>query len=311
MTVVAAQAPAGTRRRWSARARDDAIIGYLFLGPWILGFLIWTIYPMIYSFYLSFTKYNILTPPKFIGLDNFKFMFSEEVFWQALKVTTINAVVSVPLGVIAGYTIALILNQNVKGLSIWRVIYYMPAIVPTLATAYLFSWLFNKDIGLINGLLRQIGIVGPGWFSSRFWVLPTFWIMSLWGAGGGMILYLAALQGVPTELYEAAMLDGANAWQKFIHVTIPMTSPVILFTTLMGIIGSFQVFTGSYIITGGGPADASLFYVLYLYNNAWQQAKMGYGAALAWVLFVIIMTLTLITLRVSGRLVYYAGEARQ
>jgi multiple sugar transport system permease protein len=213
--------------------------------------------------------------------------------------------------VIVGYCIALLLNQKIAWLSFWRVVYYLPAIVPALATAYLFSWIFNKDIGLVNGILKGFGIIGPGWFSSRQWVLPAFWIMSLWGAGAGMILYLAALQGVPTELYEAAMLDGANAWRKFIHVTLPMTSPVILFSTLMGIIASFQIFTGAYIVTGGGPADASMFYVLYLYNQAWLQMKMGYGAALAWILFTILLTLSLITLKASGRLVYYAGEARE
>jgi multiple sugar transport system permease protein len=310
MTVVAAQAPAVRRRFGTPQARREATIAFIFLAPWIIGFLIWTIYPILYSFYLSFTKFDILTPPKFIGLNNFRFMIDQPVYWQSLKVTTINTIVSVPLGVIVGYSVALLLNQKVKGLSFWRVVYYLPAIVPALATAYLFSWIFNKDLGLVNGILKVFGIIGPGWFSSREWVLPAFWIMGLWGAGSGMILYLAALQGVPTELYEAAMLDGANPWQKFRHITIPMTSPVILFTTLMGIIGSFQVFTGAYIVTAGGPADASLFYVLYLYNQAWVQMKMGYGAALAWILFIIILVLSLITLKVSGRLVYYAGDSQ-
>ena len=314
MTVAATQAPAVpvVRRRFgSPLARQEAMVAFLFLSPWILGFLIFTIYPIAYSFYLSFTKFDILTPPKFIGLNNFKFMIDQPIFWQSLKVTTINCLVSVPLGVIVGYSIALLLNQKIKGLSFWRSVYYLPAIVPALATAYLFSWIFNKDLGLVNGILRVFGITGPGWFSSREWVLPAFWIMGLWGAGASMILYLAALQGVPTELYEAAMLDGANAWQKFRHITLPITSPVILFTTLMGIISSFQIFTGAYIVTGGGPADASLFYILYLYNIAWVQMKMGYAAALAWVLFVIILTLSLITLKASGRLVYYQGEARE
>ena len=311
VTVVPAQARARRRRFGSPLSRHEAMIAFLFLTPWILGFLIWTIYPIAYSFYLSFTKFDILTPPKFIGLNNFRFMINAPVFWQSLKVTTINCLVSVPLSVIVGYSIALLLNQKIKGLSFWRSVYYLPAVVPALATAYLFSWIFNKDLGLVNGILREIGITGPGWFSSRQWVLPAFWIMGLWGAGAGMILYLAALQGVPTELYEAAMLDGANAWQKFRNVTLPITSPVILFTTLMGIIASFQIFTGAYIVTNGGPADASLFYILYLYDVAWLQMKMGYAAALAWVLFLIILTLSLITLRVSGRLVYYAGEARE
>ena len=181
----------------------------------------------------------------------------------------------------------------------------MPAVVPGLTTAYLFAWMFNSDIGLINGALRMIGIQGPQCFGSREWVLPAFMMMHIWAAGGGLILYLAALQGVPTTLYDAAVVDGANAWQKFWNVTLPMTSPVVFFVFLTGMIGSFQVFTAGYIVTGGGPANASLFYVLYLYRSGWQHFEMGYAASLAWVLFLIIMLLTLLSLRASQRMVYY------
>jgi multiple sugar transport system permease protein len=207
-----------------------------------------------------------------------------------------------------GYGLALVLNQKVKGLSFWRTAFYMPAIIPSLAIAYLFAWMFNGDLGLINAGLGFFGIKGPGWFGSREWVLPAFILMHMWAAGGGLVLYLSALQSVPTALYDAAVVDGANALQKFWHVTLPMTSPVILFTFLTGLIGSFQVFTAAYAVTSGGPANASLFYVLYLYRNGWKYFKMGYAAALAWILFLILLALTLVTLRVSGRLVYYAGE---
>ena len=181
----------------------------------------------------------------------------------------------------------------------------MPAVVPGLATTYLFAWMFNSDIGLINGALRMIGIQGPQCFGSREWVLPAFMMMHIWAAGGGLILYLAALQGVPTTLYDAAVVDGTNAWQKFWNVTLPMTSPVVFFVFLTGMIASFQVFTAGYIVAGGGPAKASLFYVLYLYRSGWQHFEMGYAASLAWVLFLIIMLLTLLSLRASQRMVYY------
>ncbi len=297
------------RRGWLSPLRlREAVEAYVLLTPMILGLLLFTIGPILYSFYLSFTEYEILSPPVFIGLRNYLSMASDDLFWTSLKVTTIYTAAAVPLGVITGYLLALLLNQRVAGLSVWRMIFYVPSVVPALASAYLFLWLFNSEMGLVNAGLRAIGIVGPKWFASREWVLPSYLLMGLWGAGGGMILYLAALQGVPTELYEAAMLDGAGAWRKFVHVTIPMTSPVIFFTTLMGIIGTFQIFTAGYVMTGGGPGNASLFYCLNLYRQAWGAQHMGYGAALAWVLFVIIMTLTVITMRVSGRLVYYGGE---
>jgi multiple sugar transport system permease protein len=288
--------------------RREALEGAVLILPWVLGFLLFTAGPILFSFYLSFTKYEVLTPPSFRGLANYRTMVADELFWQSLVVTAIYVVAAVPLGVIVGYGLALVLNQKVKGLSFWRTAFYMPAIIPSLAIAYLFAWMFNGDLGLINAGLGFFGIKGPGWFGSREWVLPAFILMHMWAAGGGLVLYLSALQSVPTALYDAAVVDGANALQKFWHVTLPMTSPVILFTFLTGLIGSFQVFTAAYAVTSGGPANASLFYVLYLYRNGWKYFKMGYAAALAWILFLILLALTLVTLRVSGRLVYYAGE---
>ena len=293
------------RRRMSPQTLRNIIDGYICILPWIIGFLGFTAGPIVFSLWVSFNHYDVLSPPKFAGIDNYINMVNDELFWQALKVTTIYVLGAVPTGVVAGYALALLLNQKVRGLSVWRTAFYMPAVVPGLAAAYLFAWMFNSDIGLINGALRMIGIQGPQWFGSREWVLPAFMMMHIWAAGGGLILYLAALQGVPTTLYDAAVVDGANAWQKFWNVTLPLTSPVVFFVFLTGMIGSFQVFTAGYIVTGGGPANASLFYVLYLYRSGWQHFEMGYAASLAWVLFLIIMLLTLLSLRASQRMVYY------
>ena len=285
--------------------RQEVVVAYLFVLPWIIGFLVFTAGPILASFALSFTHYKIITPATVVGLDNYTAMIRDRNFWQSLRVTTIYTFGSVPLNVAVGYLLALMLNQKIKGLSFWRTTFFMPSIVPILAVSYLFAWIFNPNIGLVNGLLRQVGIYGPQWFSSREWVIPTFIIMSLWGVGGGMVLYLAALQGVPTALYDAAKADGANAWRRFYHVTLPMTSPVIFFNFLMGLIGSFQVFASAFFVTSGGPANASLFYVLYLFRNGWEYFRMGYASALAWVLFLIIMGATLVTFKLSGRLVYY------
>jgi multiple sugar transport system permease protein len=289
----------------SPQTLRNIVDGYICILPWIIGFLGFTAGPIVFSLWVSFNHYDVLSPPKFAGIDNYINMVNDELFWQSLKVTTIYVLGAVPTGVVAGYALALLLNQKVIGLSVWRTAFYMPAVVPGLAAAYLFAWMFNSDIGLINGALRMIGIQGPQWFGSREWVLPAFMLMHIWAAGGGLILYLAALQGVPTTLYDAAVVDGANAWQKFWNVTLPLTSPVVFFVFLTGMIGSFQVFTAGYIVTGGGPANASLFYVLYLYRSGWQHFEMGYAASLAWVLFLIIMLLTLLSLRASQRMVYY------
>jgi multiple sugar transport system permease protein len=290
--------------------RREELEAYLLLIPWMLGLLIFTLGPILASAVLSLTKYSILTPPEFVGLDNFEKMVADDLFWQALKVTAIYAIVSVPLGVTAGYAVALLLNQKVKGLAGFRTVFYMPAVVSGVAVAVMWLWVFNPDLGIVNNALRGIGVEGPNWFGDPDWVLFTFILISLWGIGGGMVVYLAGLQGVPTHLYEAAELDGAGSWRKFRHVTLPMTSPVIFFNLLMGMIGTWQVFTGAYVMTNGGPANATLFYVLYLYRNGWQYFKMGYASALAWVLFFIILSLTVIIFRTSAGWVYYEGVQR-
>lgn len=285
----------------------EEIEAYLFLTPWLLGFLLLILGPLIAAAYFSLTEYSILKSPIFIGFANFRQMMNDELFWQALRVTATYTFVSVPLLVTLGYLLALLLNQDVWGLSLWRTIFYMPAVVSGVAVAIMWLWVFHPDMGIVNNALRVFGIEGPRWFGSPDWALPTLILTSVWGVGGGMVIYLAGLQGIPTHLYEAAELDGAGSWHKFVHVTLPMTTPVIFFNLLMGIIGSWQVFTSAYVITGGGPANSTLFYVLYLYRQGWQYFKMGYASALAWVLFFIILVFTVIIFRSSGW-VYYEGQ---
>lgn len=307
----AGRPPAARKAPTMSLRKREALAAYALLSPWILGFLIFTAGPILASFGLSLTSYSILKPPVFAGIENYITMFAGDDLWiKALKNTAYYTLLGVPLQVILGYALAMMLNQKVRGLAFWRTAFYMPAVVPAVAAAFVFAWTFDSQLGLVNGALRFFGIQGPKWFGSTEWVIPTFIILSLWGVGAGLVLYLAALQGVPTALYDAAEVDGANGWQKFFHVTLPMTSPIVLFVFMTGVINSFQVFTGAYVITNGGPADASLFYVLYLYRVAFNYLKMGYGAAMAVALFVILMILTYIMLRVSGRLVYYEGEER-
>jgi len=290
-------------------ARD----GYLFISPWIIGFLVFTLGPMIFSLYASLCDWDMLNAPKFIGLSNYhQMLFDDFRFAKAIGVTLKYSALSLPLGLVASLGIAILLNQKVKGLTFFRAIYYIPAILPGVAVAMLWQWIFNPESGVINLLLAKIGIQGPQWLTSPEWAVPAFVIMSLWAAGAGMILYLAALQSVPTQLYEAAEIDGAGPWQKFRNVTLPMISPTIFFNLVMGIIGSFQVFTSAYVITGGegSPAYSTLFYVLYLYQKAFNYFSMGYACALAWVLFLIILVLTLIVWWTGKNWVYYEAERK-
>jgi multiple sugar transport system permease protein len=291
--------------------RREEIEAFLFLAPWIAGFLLFELIPIVASGVLAFTDYNLLKPPTLVGLRNFRRMFLDDpLFWQALKVTAIYVLVSVPLQVVLGYAVALLLNQKVRGLSVFRTIYYMPSVVSGVAVAMMWIWVFQPEMGIANTFLAQLGIHGPRWLSDPNWALSTLIFTTLWGIGGGMLVYLAGLQSVPTHLYEAAELDGAGKVQKFVYVTLPMTSPVIFFSLLIGMIGSWQAFTQGYVMTAGGPANSTLFYVLYLYRNGWQYFRMGYASALAWILCFIILLMTLIMFRTSGRWVYYEGQLR-
>lgn len=297
-------------RRGSLQRRE-AIAGILFASPWILGFLLFIAGPMVASVVLSLMKWDLLTPPTWAGLRNYnKLLFDDALVYQALKVTTIYAVSSVPLQVVLGLLLAILLNQKIKFLSVFRSIYFLPSVIGGIAVAVMWRWIFGTRFGLLNAFLSYVGIEGPSWLGDAKWVLVSFVIMSLWGTGSGMLIYLGGLQGIPTPLYEAAEIDGAGAWAKFVHVTIPMMTPVIFFNMVMGIIASLQVFVGPFLMTGGGPHNASLFFVLYLYRNAFQFFQMGYASALAWVLFTYILLLTLFVIRSSAAWVYYEGTLR-
>jgi multiple sugar transport system permease protein len=290
------------------QARREAIAFHLFAAPWIIGFLVFTLGPMVASFLLSFTAYDIITPARWVGFDNYRTMFtSDGLVWHALRVTVIYSLVAVPLGLVISFLVALLLNQKVRGIYLYRTLFYLPAILPQVPVALLWLWIFNPQFGILNNLLGIVGITGPQWLFSEFWVLPALILMSLWGVGGSMVIYLAGLQGIPVHLYEAVEVDGGNWWARFRHVTVPMMSPVIFFNLVTGIIASMQTFTWAYVMTQGGPNNASLFYGLYLYNNAFQYFKMGYASALAWLIFVIILLMTLLVFRSSPLWVYYEG----
>jgi len=284
------------------------LLGYFFISPWLIGFLIFTLYPFVASIYYSLTNYSVLTSPEFTGFSNYKILFTSDLlFWKSLGNTLYFAAISIPLWIIVALGLAMLLNQELKGLAIWRTIFYLPSIVPVVGASIVWLWLLNPQYGIINGLLYLVGINGPGWITDPKWSKPSLIMMSLWGVGTSMIIYLASLQDVPTQLYEAAELDGASPYYKFINVTLPMISPTIFFQVIMGLIGAFQYFTQAYIMTNGGPSDSTLFYSLYLYNNAFRYFKMGYASAMAWILFIIIFALTLIIFRSSKGWVYYAG----
>ena len=300
------------RRGLSALERREEVGFYLFISPWLIGFLAFTLGPMVASFVISFMKYDVLTPPSFIGLQNYAIMFTTDpLFWQALRVTTIYTAGAVPLGMVAALFVAILMNQPIRGIYVFRTIYYLPSIITGVPAALLWMWILNPTVGVLNYLLSFVGIKGPAWLFDERWVLPALIMMSLWGIGGSMIIYLASLQSVPQHLYEAAEIDGAGVWARFWHVTIPMISPVIFFNLVMSIIGSFQVFTSAFVMTQGGPANASLFYVLYLYRNAFSYFKMGYASALAWVLFGIILILSLLVIKSSPAWVYYEGTVKR
>lgn len=291
---------------------QEYIAFYLFASPWLLGLLLFALGPTIASFILSFTDYPVIVAPKWTGLANYVTMFSDDdLVWQSLKVTSLYSLGAVPLGLTAAFLLAILMNQGIPGIRLFRTVYYLPAIISGVPVALVWMWVLNPEFGLINNTLRLVGVEGPKWLFSREWVIPSFVLMSLWNVGAPMVIFLAGLQGIPAHLYEAAEIDGAGVLAKFRHITIPMMSPVILFNMVMGVITSFQTFTPAYIMTKGGPANASLFYGLFLYNNAFKWFKMGYASALAWLMFLIILALTLLVFRISTNWVYYEGDSQQ
>ncbi len=301
----------GAKKRQRSRvAQIEELWGYALIMPWLLGFILLTLGPMLVSLYWSFTKYEFPISPKWIGAQNYVQAFAKDaLFPKALWNTAYYVLFSVPLGLALSLFLAMLLDRKIFGRAVWRTVYYVPSIVPTVVTAFLFSYLFQPDYGLINGLLSAIGIKGPGWFNSVAWVKPTFIMLALWSAGGPpMIIFLAGLQNIPTELYEAAEVDGAGRLHKFWSITIPMLSPTIFFNLVTGIIAAFKIFTTAYVATNGGPYYASYFYVLYLFDVFFKYLNMGYASALAWILFVIIMVFTLIQLGVARQWVYYESD---
>lgn len=302
-----------TQARRKSRSQENEFRsiakGLLFISPWLLGFFAFTIYPIIASLYYSFTRYDIISTPKWIGLTNYqRLLFEDDKFRVVIWNTLYFVVIGVPLGVAVAFLLATLLNNEIKFRSFFRTIFFLPSIVPTVATAMVWLWIYNARFGLINSNLAAWGFQAIPWLSSPTWVKPSLIIIHAWSQGGAMIIFLAALQDVPRSLYDAAVVDGANRLQQFRHVTIPMCTPAILFVLLTALIGNFQYFAPGWIMTGGGPLLASEFYGIYLYQSAFQHFQMGYAAALAWLLFVIVVIATVILFRTSARWVYYAGE---
>ncbi|MEZ4727522.1 MAG: sugar ABC transporter permease [Caldilineaceae bacterium] len=297
-------------RKLTRNERKALRNGLLFTSPWIIGFLAFRVYPFFASLYYSFTFYPILDRPKWIGLDNYTNLFDDPRFLTSLYNTSYYALGAVPPATVVGIALAMLLNTKVRGLSFFRTIYFLPSITPVVATAIVWLWMFDPINGVINYLLDLVGIHGPGWMGSPQWSKPALILMSMWGVGGAVVIYLASLQDVPRELLEAAELDGANSGQKIRHVTLPMISPVILFNVITGLIGAFQYFTEAFVMTGGtgSPADSTLMMSIYLYQSAFQYFKIGYASAQAWMLFLIVIAFTIVLFRVSGRLVYYGGK---
>jgi multiple sugar transport system permease protein len=301
-------------QRWIQKPRTlrqtEEMWFYILVSPFFIGFVVFTLYPILASLYYSFTRYDVLTPPVWVGLKNYIEMATDDLFLKSLKVTTVYTIGSVTLGLLCSLGLSMLLNNRVPGVNLFRTIFYLPTIVSGVALATLWMWIFNADFGILNYIIFQVtGEKGPIWLGSEQWVIPALIMVSVWGIGGTMVIFLAGLQGVPTELYEAAELDGAGGGRKFLNVTLPMLSPVIFFNALTMMIGSFQVFTTAMVMTDGGPNYASYFFVFYIYQAAFRSFRMGFASALAWVLFIIIMALTVISFRSSASWVHYEGDA--
>jgi len=287
----------------------------MFASPWLVGFLVFQAYPILISAYYSLTDFNLFQAPRWVGLANYRLLFSDERFYKSLYNTLYMTVFGVPLSLLVALLCALALNMEVKGQPVYRALVYLPTVVPVVAATYLWRWLLNAQYGYVNQLLGLLGLPQPLWLDDAAWTKPALILMGLWLVGGTTIIYLAALKEVPKVYYEAAALDGAGWWRRLWHITLPAISPVTLFQLIIGIIGSFQYFTQAFILgqerlntPSGGPEDSLLMYGLYLFQNAFVYLKMGYASAMAWILFLITLGVTLIILASSRRWVYYEGE---
>jgi len=280
----------------------------MFISPWIVGFLAFKVYPIVASFYYSFTYYDLIGAPQWIGLENYRDLFVDRYFIKSVTNTLYYMVLAVPSGLTVAYLLALLLNRPLYGRSVLRTVFYLPTIVPTVASAMLWLWILNVQFGVLNVALKSLGMTAIPWLAHPRWSKPSLILIHLWYMGNTMIIFLAALQDVPQSLYDAAKVDGAGAWRRLRHITLPITSPSILFNLITGLIGASQTFSLVYVLTNGGPANSTLFYALYLYRNAFQYLRMGYGSAMAWVLFVGIAAVTVLVFRTSGRWVFYSGD---
>ena len=290
--------------------RNQALLGYLFVSPWALGFLLFGLYPIIMSMYYSLCQYDVLRIPQFIGLGNYRELIMEDpYFWKSTWNTVFYTFLRTPMAILGSLLLAVLVNNSVRGIRFFRTIYFIPSIITGVVLSSIWLWMLNPQYGLINTLLAFFGIQGPLWLQSPEWSKPSIIMMSLWSIGGGrMLVFLAALQGIPQQMYEVVDLDGGGWWSKFRHVTIPMVSPVIFLWTVLEIIFSFQVFTEAYVMTKGGPLNSTMFYNLYLYYKAFDDFSMGYASALAWLLLVFILIVTVAQFKIGQKLVYYEGE---
>jgi multiple sugar transport system permease protein len=295
--------------KWS---RGEALMGYVFIAPWFIGFLVFVAGPMIFSLYASFTNYDVTSRMDWIGLANYrKLLTTDQFFWLSLKNTAYYTVFAVPLGILVGVFSAVLLNMDIPLQRMWRTVFYLPKILTGVSVLMLWLWIFNPQVGIINVALRHIGVAHPPlWFSDAAWAKPALIIMSAWGATGGMLLYLAGLQGIPRSLYEAADIDGASNWRQFMKITVPLLSPTIFFKLVTGISGALQTWTSAWIMTDGGPSYSTMFYGLRMYKVAFTEMRMGYASAMAWLLLIMTLVLTAVQFWGSKRWVYYEGERR-
>ncbi|MFN8523883.1 MAG: sugar ABC transporter permease [Chloroflexota bacterium] len=303
-----AQPKSRARGQSNPLARRDAIDGYLFILPWLLGFVLFTAGPMIASLVLAFVDWDLLSSPSWAGMKNIERLFNDRLVGVSLYNTAYYTFFSVPIRLALALAAAMLLNNAVRGLAFWRTCFYLPAVVPAVANIILWLWMFNPNMGLFNMALTAVGLPRLNWLWDVNLSKPSLILMSFWATGNVIIIFLAGLQSIPRGLYEAAEIDGASGWKQFLHVTVPMLSPVILFNVVIGVIQSFQVFTNAFLTTGGGPLNSTLFTVLYLYQVAFEQFKVGYGSAIAWTLFLVILVFTLIQWKLSNFWVYYEGK---
>lgn len=313
MSVKSAAAQEKTKRRgMSGLRRQETIEGWLFAAPFYLGFLIWTVFPMGLSFYMSFMEWGILTDPVWKGLYNYeKLLTKDPLFWQSFGNTAYLTFLGIPIGMVASLLVAFALNVKTRLTNVYRTLYFLPSQVPGVANAVLWALIFNYQFGILNQVLAVFGIPPQNWLFQKLTVKPALIFMGLWGVGGGMMIYLAGLQNIPQELYEAAEIDGAGRWRRLLHITLPLLTPVIFFNLVMNIIGSFQGgFTTTYVMTGGGPANYSLVTMLYLYRQAFMYMHMGYASAFAWLLFFVILVFTAIQFRMANYWVFYEVSRR-